>query len=286
MLTKTPPNRVAQWLIVMLHAKGTRVLTRTPPFDVSRSQVMVGAGAGGPHLVMEQSGLTNLFPDLPGSFKCVPIADVIALDPDVMVLVEAGFNPSLDKIRFLYNHSDFCKQRYVQRADYIKVPFSASSLGPRNGAAALDIVTAALHVTTGGGSGSAMNFQSGVDTFDPEILAAHTAGLRCPVDLDKVKYAKTSYTSCGITHTLTRIPERVVTLNQGVTEFMLAMGLEDKMAGTLTRARARARARARVRARARALTLTRHGLPRRRDLAEVKHSLVTPHIMLIDYVGT
>ena len=222
-------NRVAY----QIHAKGTHTrANHDAPVRTPFAQVMVGAGAGGPQLVMQQSGLTNLFPDLPGSFKCVPIADVIALDPDVMVLVEAGFNPSLDKIRWLYNHTDFCQKRYVQHADYIKVPFSASSLGPRNGAAALDIVTAALHVTTGGGSGSAMNFQSGVGFFDPEVLAADTADLRCPVDLALVKYAKTSYTSCGITHTLDRVPERVVTLNQGVTEFMLAMGLEDKMAGT------------------------------------------------------
>ena len=33
-------------------------------------------------------------------------------------------------------------------------------------------------------------------------------------------------------HTLTEPPSRVVTMNQGVTEFMLAMGLVDKMAGT------------------------------------------------------
>ena len=41
-----------------------------------------------------------------------------------------------------------------------------------------------------------------------------------------------TYTSCGITNTLTQTPSRVVTLNQGVTEFMLAMGLESKMVGT------------------------------------------------------
>ena len=41
-----------------------------------------------------------------------------------------------------------------------------------------------------------------------------------------------TYMSCGITNTLTQTPSRVVTMNQGVTEFMLAMGLESKMVGT------------------------------------------------------
>ena len=40
------------------------------------------------------------------------------------------------------------------------------------------------------------------------------------------------YISCGVMHTLMEPPSRVVTMNQGVTEFMLAMGLKDKMAGT------------------------------------------------------
>ena len=64
------------------------------------------------------------------------------------------------------------------------------------------------------------------------MLAVRTANLLCPVDPDEVKYAKTSYTNCGVKHTLTKTPERVVTVHQGATELMLAMGLEDKMVGT------------------------------------------------------
>ena len=45
---------------------------------------------------------------------------------------------------------------------------SASALGPRNGAAALDLVSAAIHVTTGA---TTMNFESGVEFFDPGASA-------------------------------------------------------------------------------------------------------------------
>ena len=64
------------------------------------------------------------------------------------------------------------------------------------------------------------------------MLADRTKNLVCPVDPNKVKYMKTTYTSCGVRNTLTKTPERVVTINQGATEFMLAMGLEAKMVGT------------------------------------------------------
>ena len=38
--------------------------------------------------------------------------------------------------------------------------------------------------------------------------------------------------NCGVSQTLTQAPTRVITLNQGATEFMLATGLEDSMVGT------------------------------------------------------
>ena len=46
----------------------------------------------------------------------------------------------------MHNHSEFCNAHYVKNADYIKFPFSASTVGPRVGAAALDMVGAALKV--------------------------------------------------------------------------------------------------------------------------------------------
>ena len=64
----------------------------------------------------------------------------------------------------MHNHTEFCNAHYVKNADYIKFPFSASTVGPRVGAAALDMVGAALKVTKK--SNSAMNFNSGVDFFD------------------------------------------------------------------------------------------------------------------------
>ena len=121
--------------------------------------------------------MINAFADRPDSWYCVSIEDIMAADPDVFIIVEADWDKALDKIRYLHNHTDFCKLRAVEEADYIKIMFSASTFGPRNGAAALDMVGAALHVI---GLGNTMNFQSGVDFFDDEMLKTQTAKLKCP----------------------------------------------------------------------------------------------------------
>ena len=130
----------------------------------------VGAGEGSPNLILNSSGLTNLFADLEGSYDCVNASTIINANPDVLVIVEASWDSALNKIDYMHNHSGFCDTKFVKGAEYIKIPFSASALGPRNGAAALDLVSAAIHVTTGS---TTMNFQSGVDFFDPGASIRH-----------------------------------------------------------------------------------------------------------------
>ena len=126
--------------------------------------LFVGAGKGSVNLIMQAAGFTNLFADKEGSYACVDASEVIAANPDVLIIIEASWDSALNKIDYMHNSSDFCGARFVKRADYIKIPFSASALGPRNGAAALDLVSAAIHVTTGA---TTMNFESGVEFFDP-----------------------------------------------------------------------------------------------------------------------
>ena len=148
--------------------------------------LFVGAGKGSVNMIMQAAGFTNLFAEKEGSYACVDASEVIAANPDVLIIIEASWDSALNKIDYMHNHTDFCKTKFVKQADYIKIPFSASALGPRNGAAALDLVNAAIHVTTGATS---MSFASGVEFFDPELLVKRTAELRCPVVLENMKYA-------------------------------------------------------------------------------------------------
>jgi len=114
---------------------------------------------------------------------------IVDANPDVLVIVEASWDSAINKIDYMHNNSAFCNAPFVQKADYIKIPFSASALGPRNGAAALDLVSAAIHVTTGA---TTMNFQSGVEFFDPNVLVSRTAGLLCPLALTDMSYSGVS----------------------------------------------------------------------------------------------
>lgn len=101
----------------------------------------VGAGEGSVNMILESAGMTNLFGVKDSeSFKednyaCVTADEIIALSPDVLLLIEADWDKALNKINHLHNSSAWCAAPFVQRADYIKIPFSASALSPRNGAA-------------------------------------------------------------------------------------------------------------------------------------------------------
>ena len=128
-------------------------------------------------LTLFRSGLTNAFADREGSWYCVSLQDIIDAEPDVFVIVDASWDSAEGKIDYLHNHTDYCNLKAVQNADYIKIQFSASTLGPRNGVAALDMVSAAMHVLTGD---QTLNFQSGVDFFEEEMLKSRTENLKCP----------------------------------------------------------------------------------------------------------
>ena len=252
----------------------------------------LGAGTGAPNLIMQEAGMENLFADREGSWACVSAADILAKKPDVVVVVHASWDTALEKIETLYNHSEFCKTDFVQQAKFVTIPFSASTLSPRNGKAALDLAAAGIHVNNGEISRRRgyVNFESGVKFLDPDMLTDQTANLLCPLDrsgrthahectcmyrhahkvtemsgtpisrfttcvhahvkehkqtcmhlnraavlykpsANALKYPVT-YTSCGVTHTVTKSPRASITMNQGATEFMLALGLHDRMVGT------------------------------------------------------
>jgi hypothetical protein len=148
-------------------------------------QHFLGTGSGAPQMLMEESGMENVFAHIKENWACVNESDIIAANFDVMIIVDASWDSALSKITWLYNHSDFCGTDVLKGARLVQIPFSASTLSPRNGPAALDLAKAALHVRTG----SLTPVQkSGVSSFSPQILESHTAGLKCTMQKDMVLY--------------------------------------------------------------------------------------------------
>ncbi|NHC23597.1 ABC transporter substrate-binding protein [Nocardioides sp. IC4_145] len=99
----------------------------------------VGAGDGGPQLVLDAVGATNVFGDLPGSWAEGSWEDVLAADPDAIVLVDAAWDPAEDKRAHLESDPVLSGLTAVREQRYAVVPFSASTAGVRlvDGAASL-----------------------------------------------------------------------------------------------------------------------------------------------------
>merc|ERR1719450_991502 len=148
-------------------------------------QVFVGAGSGAPNMLMEEAGLTNAFADLDANWECVALADILAAAPDVLVVVDASWDSADSKIEAMYNDAEFCELEVLKKARFVKIPFSATTLSPRNGPAALDLAIASLHVRSGT---DIPTQKSGVTSFDAAELVQLSAGKRCPVQSADMVY--------------------------------------------------------------------------------------------------
>jgi len=153
---------------------------------------------------MREAGLENVFGDIDENWACVNESTVIAANPDVIVVVDAAWDAAWDKITWLYNHSGFCSMEVLEGARFVQIPFSASTLSPRNGPAALDLAIAALHVRTG--SVTPVR-ESGVSSFNPQTFQAHIEGLKCTLDTEKVMYDIVSDGTAAPTETNAGYPQ-------------------------------------------------------------------------------
>ena len=61
-------------------------------------QMFVGAGLGAHNLIMQKSGLTNMFGGLDKGWACVSVSEVRAANPDVIIIVEFAWDSALGKI--------------------------------------------------------------------------------------------------------------------------------------------------------------------------------------------
>jgi iron complex transport system substrate-binding protein len=101
----------------------------------------VGAGIGAPQMIMDAAGLTNVFAAVHDTWTSVGWEDVVAADPDVIVLVDASWNTAAHKIALLEANPATAQLRAVQQHRYLTVPFAASEAGVRNADAVASLVT-------------------------------------------------------------------------------------------------------------------------------------------------
>ncbi|BAU87790.1 ABC-type Fe3+-hydroxamate transport system, periplasmic component [Streptomyces laurentii] len=105
--------------------KGLNVLW----YDSGTKTPLVGAGHGGPQLVLDAVGAHNIFGTLPGGWKSVSWERVAAADPDAIVLADASWDTAQAKIDYLDHDPVLRKLSAVRNRAFVVVPFSESTPG-------------------------------------------------------------------------------------------------------------------------------------------------------------
>ncbi len=98
-----------------------------------------GAGIGAPQIIMDAAGLTNVLADVEATWTSAGWEDIVAADPDVLVLVDASWNSYDDKIAALQANPALASLTAVQEERFVRVPFAATEAGVRNVEAAASV---------------------------------------------------------------------------------------------------------------------------------------------------
>lgn len=108
-------------------------------WDSKTDSPSVGGHDGGPQLVMDAVGATNAFGRLPGAWVDTSWEAVLKANPDVIVLIDAKWDPAAAKRAYLESDPALRDLTAVKNAAYVVVPFSESTPGARmiDGAVAL-----------------------------------------------------------------------------------------------------------------------------------------------------
>lgn len=99
----------------------------------------VGAGIGAPQMIMDAAGLTNVFAGVHDTWTSAGWEDVVAADPDVIVLVDASWNTAEAKKKALAANPATAALRAVKEQRYVVLPFAATEAGVRNAEAVASI---------------------------------------------------------------------------------------------------------------------------------------------------
>ncbi|MFI9488982.1 putative F420-0 ABC transporter substrate-binding protein [Promicromonospora sp. NPDC052451] len=100
----------------------------------------VGAGIGAPQMIMEAAGLTNVAADVHDTWTSLGWESIVEADPDVVVLVDAAWNPADAKIEALESNPATREMTAVKEERYVVVPFPATEAGVRNVDAVASVV--------------------------------------------------------------------------------------------------------------------------------------------------
>lgn len=100
-------------------------------YDSNTDTPYVGGNAGGPQLIIDAVGGTNVFANSNGAWLDGSWETVLAANPDVIVLADASWDTAEEKKNYLRNDPALKDLKAVRDNAFVVVPFSASTPGPR-----------------------------------------------------------------------------------------------------------------------------------------------------------
>ena len=100
-------------------------------WDAGTDAPSVGGKNGGPQLIIDAVGATNVFSGLDGNWADASWEQVIDADPEVIVLIDANFSSAESKRQYLESDPALQGLKAVQNKSYIVIPFSESTPSAR-----------------------------------------------------------------------------------------------------------------------------------------------------------
>ena len=169
-------------------------------YDSETDAPYAGSCCGAPAMMMAAVGATNIFADAPGTWASVMWEEVVARNPQVIVLADAEWSTATEKRDLLRNDPRFASLDAVQNQRFVTIPFAGTTLGVRN-------VDGVVTLARG---------------LYPDQSDAPPVTSNFPVTI----------ANCGVEITYAAPPKRAVSMNQSTTEIMLSLGLQAQMVGT------------------------------------------------------
>ncbi len=108
-------------------------------FDSGDKAAFAGTGEGGPQLILDAVGATNVFADVKGGWADVSWERVVKTDPDLIVLADASWSSAAEKVALLERDPVLRDLRAVRAKAYVVLPFSATTPGVRLADGAVDL---------------------------------------------------------------------------------------------------------------------------------------------------
>ncbi len=130
----------AEALIADIKKQMNDALPQTPPAKKPRilwldsgrpASPLIGAGDGVPNAIITLAGGDNIFADVKGSWTKVSKEQILDRPADIIVLIDAEWDPAAEKRKTLAADPLYSSLEAVKKKRYVEIPFSSSTPGIR-----------------------------------------------------------------------------------------------------------------------------------------------------------